>query len=113
MEKQMKEYQNKCNLAEAELEAMNEEMEAKEKAGNEQKNEMNALSRENERLAHELKLAQDRAQSLEDKKVEMQERLNNAIESKMKLVVSKSEEIDHYRKLIQQIAQNKLGCKIL
>merc|ERR1712176_1062878 len=113
MEKQMKEYQNKCNLAEAELEAMNEEMEAKEKACNEQKNEMNALSRENERLAHELKLAQDRAQSLEDKKVEMQERLNNAIESKMKLVVSTSEEIDHYRKLIQQIAQNKLGCKIL
>merc|ERR1711948_43550 len=73
MEKQMGEYQNKCNLAEAELEAMNEEMEAKEKANNEQKNEMNALSREIERLAHELKLAQDRAQSLEDKKVEMQE----------------------------------------
>merc|ERR1712048_1087755 len=113
MEKQMREYQNKCNLAEAELEAMNEEMEAKEKTDKEQKNEMNALSRENERLAHELKLAQDCAQSLEDKKVEMQERLNNAIESKMKLVVSTSEEIDHYRKLIQQIAQNKLGCKIL
>ena len=74
---------------------------------------INNLSKENERLSHELKLAQDRVKSLDSKKQEMQEKLNNAIESKMKLIISTSEEIDHYRKLIQQIAQNKLGCQLL
>ncbi len=80
---------------------------------NEYWTEKESLRAENERLSHELKLAQDRVQSLDDKKQEMQNKLNRAIESKMKLIITTSEEIDHYRKLIQQIAQNKLGCQLL
>merc|ERR1711971_1506806 len=78
MEQQMTQWRGKCENAESKMDAMNDAMTGKE---NEQKRELTALSEENERLSHELKLAQDRAQSLDDKKVEMQERLNNAIES--------------------------------
>ena len=110
MEQKMNEYRIKYEETETKLTNFSSEVETKEI---EQQTKINELSQENERLSHELKLAHDRVQSLDDKKLQTQEALNNAIESKMKLVVSTSEEIDHYRKLIQQIAQNKLGCQIL
>merc|ERR1712228_125684 len=110
MTQKMSEYETKNKEMESKMNEFENENEAKD---SEQKSKMIELSQENERLCHELKLAQDRVQSLDDNKVQMQDALNNAIESKMKLIVSTSEEIDHYRKLIQQIAQNKLGCQIL
>merc|ERR1719356_26458 len=72
-----------------------------------------AMEQENQRLSHELSLAQQRAESLETADEKLKDRLKNVIDSKMQLIISTSEEIDHYRKLIQQIAQNKLGCQLL
>merc|ERR1712173_98711 len=72
-----------------------------------------SMEEENQRLCHELNLAEERAESLDTAQQELRERLKNVIESKLQLIKSTSEEIDHYRKLIQQIAQNKLGCQLL
>merc|ERR1712204_16583 len=56
MKQQMTQWKEKCENAESKMDAMNDAMTGKE---NEQKKELTALSEENERLSHELKLAQD------------------------------------------------------
>eukprot|EP01084_Bolivina_argentea_P282411 483409_1 len=96
-------------LSESQVSATSVQQETEQK----QQQKITQLSDENGRLSHELKLAQDRLKSLDDKKQEMQAKLQNAIQTKMKLIIATSEEIDHYRKLIQQIATNKLGCELL
>eukprot|EP00484_Ammonia_sp_Unknown_P029435 CAMPEP_0197034114 /NCGR_PEP_ID=MMETSP1384-20130603/12315_1 /TAXON_ID=29189 /ORGANISM="Ammonia sp." /LENGTH=819 /DNA_ID=CAMNT_0042463999 /DNA_START=39 /DNA_END=2498 /DNA_ORIENTATION=- len=119
LEEELATYKERASTAEAqvkELESTNLEQQqqlASSRDNATDTKQIAKLTEENERLSHELKLAQDRAKTMEDTKKEMQERLNNAVESKMKLIISTSEEIDHYRKLIQQIAQNKLGCQLL
>ena len=93
--------------------AMRSEMESLRSDHVASEEKLSAMEQENQRLSHELTLAQQRAESLDATKQELQDRLSNVIESKLQLIKSTSEEIDHFRKLIQQIAQNKLGCQLL
>lgn len=67
------------------------------------------MQEENERLVHELQLAQERSSNFEQHQILLRVQLEDCIKSKMNLIQSTSCEINRYRGLVKEIAMKQTG----